>query len=687
MGKFALLLVLMALLVVKRVKAQEENVLEEVVRDLLEDMAIDGRLSENGDEAEDLYAIADNKIDINSATADELRSLHVLKEAQIQSIIEERNKMGAFTSALDLLMLKDFDEWLVERLRHFIKVEDEVDIVKPRKIKGEFVFRASRQLQESKGYTQGAKNPYLGKPIKLLSRNKIEINEVYSLGFVSESDAGEPIGRYGIRVTDFLSGYFAYKKNKNGLARAVVGHYHAHVGQGLGLWTGFSADNTSLQSSLDKNAEPISPTLSASEYGYLRGVAGTLVHNKSYFTLFMSHTDNDASIFRREADSSSVWIQTIQADGYHRTKTEIEGRNNVSLMVGGGYASQGFNGERIGGKVGIGLNKWHSSKALYNEDKLYRINYPNTDDIVTLHTDHRIMFSRVKMYGEVAYQISEDKALAVMQAMDLALRGGSYLTIGYRSFGRHYYAAVQSPWSRWSQPSSEEGLYIGIQASPHTDVTLLASANLYKNRWLTYKCQSPSSGYKFRINLSYTPVKWNEITLRVRMDGNEVTSAAANYKLQQEKRVSYKIQYQSSPVDWVRFKGGIEIIHYRKEREASSDGVWLSQEIKISFDKLCKMRATLYMAHFDTDDYNSRVYVYMPDVLYTMSTPMFSGRGVVAMGQISLNPHPDLSLALRIKHVRYLDRDKIGTGNEEVDGSRKSEVKLQLRYKLFHRFG
>ena len=110
MGKFALLLVLMALLVVKSVKAQEENVLEEVVRDLLEDMAIDGRLSENGDEAEDLYAIADNKIDINSATADELRSLHVLKEAQIQSIIEERNKMGAFTSVLDLLMLKDFDD-------------------------------------------------------------------------------------------------------------------------------------------------------------------------------------------------------------------------------------------------------------------------------------------------------------------------------------------------------------------------------------------------------------------------------------------------------------------------------------------------------------------------------------------------------------------------------------------------
>lgn len=686
MEKIAILLFLMSLLTMKTVKAQEENILEEVVRDLLEDMAIDGRLSENGEEAEDLYAIADNKLDINSASADELRSLHVLKETQIQKVIEERNKTGAFTSTLDLLMLDEFDEWLVERLKHFIKVEDEVDAAKSKKIKGEFVLRAGCQIQEAKGYTTEAKNQYLGKPMKLLSRNKIEINEVYSLGFVSESDAGEPIGKYGITITDFLSGYFSYKKNKNGLARAIIGHYHAHVGQGLGLWTGFSADNTSLQSSLDKNAEPVSPTLSASEYGYLRGVAGTLVHNKSYLTLFVSHTDNDASIFRGEADSSHVWIQTIQADGYHRTKTEIEGRNNVSLMAGGGYASQGFNGETIGGKVGVGINKWHSTKALYNDDKLYRINYPNTGDIVTLHADHRIMFSRVKMYGEVAYQISEVKALAVMQAMDLALRGGSYLTIGYRSFGKHYYAAIQSPWSRWSQPSSEEGLYIGMQASPHADVTLLASANIYKNKWLTYKCQSPSSGHKFRINLSYTPVKWNEITLRVRMDGNEVTSAAANHRLQQEKRVSYKLQYQSSPAGWVRFKGGIEFIHYRKEREASSDGVWLSQEFKLAIDKLCKMRVTLYIAHFDTDDYNSRVYAYMPDVLYTMSTPMFSGRGVVAMGQTTLNPHPDLSVSLRVKHVRYLDRNKIGTGNEEVDGSRKSEVKVQLRYKLFLRF-
>lgn len=686
MEKTLLLLVLISHLFVIKVGAQEENVLEDVVRDLLEDMAIDGRLSETGDEAEDLYALAENKLDINSASADELRSLHVLKESQIQSIIEERNKMGAFTSVLDLLMLNDFDEWLLERLRHFIKIEDEVDIVGPNKLKGEFVFRVGRQIQEAKGYKADTKNPYLGKSFKLLSRNKVEFNDVYSLGFVSESDAGEPIGSYGISVTDFISGYLAYKKNRNGLARAVIGHYHAHVGQGLGLWTGFSADNTSLQSSLDKNAEPISPTLSASEYGYLRGSACTLVHNKSYFTLFASQTDNDASIFQEEADSSQVWIQTIQADGYHRTLSEIEGRNNVCLIVGGGYASQGFNGEVIGGKVGIGANKWHSSKTLFNRDKLYRINYPNTDDIVTIHTDHRIMFSRVKMYGEVAYQISEERALAVMQAVDIALRGGSYLTVGYRSFGRHYYAAIQSPWSRWSQPSSEEGLYIGMQASPHANVTLLASANIYKNKWLTYGCQMPSSGQKLRLNLSYTPVKWNEIILRIRMDGNDVTSAATQYRLRHEKRVSCKLQYQSSPTEWARFKGGIEMIHYRKERDVISEGLWLCQEIKFSFEKLCKMKMTLFMGHFDTDDYNSRAYAYVPDVLYSMSTPSFSGRGVVALGQLSFNPHRNLSISLRIKHVRYLDRDKIGTGNEEICGSRKSEAKIQMRYKLFCRF-
>lgn len=686
MGKSVILFVFLSILIASPLVAQEENVLEDVVRDLLEDMAIDGRLSENGDEAEDLYAFADNKLDINSATADEFRSLHVLKESQIQSIIEERNKMGAFTSVLDLLMLKDFDEWLVDRLRHFIKLEDEVEIEKSSKIKGEIVFRASRQLQQAKGYKSDTKNRYLGKPIKLLSRNKLEINEVYSLGFVAESDAGEPIGSRGIKATDFLSGYLAYKKNKNGLARAVIGHYHAHVGQGLGLWTGFSADNTSLQSSLDKNAEPISPTLSASEYGYLRGVAGTIVHNKSYFTLFASQTDNDASVFTRDADTSQVRIQTIQTDGYHRTEKEIEGRNNVGLITGGMYASQGINGEVLGGKVGIGVNKWYSSKSLYNEDKLYRINYPNTDEILTLHADHRIMFSRVKVYGEAAFQKSDGKALAVMQAIDLSLRGGSYLTIGYRSFGRHYYAAIQSPWSRWGQPSGEEGLYIGMQASPHADVALLASANLYKNKWLTYRCQAPSSGHKIRLTLSYSPVKWNEIILRVRMDGNDVTTSTAKYRLQYEKRISYKVQYQSSPVEWVRFKGGIELIHYRKDREASSDGIWLYQEMKLSFEALCKMRIILYMAHFDTDDYSSRVYTYLPDVLYSMSTPAFSGKGVIVTGQLSLNPHRDLSLSLRVKHVRYLDRDKIGTGNEEISGSRKSEVKIQLRYKLFHRF-
>lgn len=663
--------------------AQEEADIDMIVRDLLEDMAIDGRLSENGDEAQDLYELAEKKIDINSATADELRSIHVLTESQVQSIIYERSRVGAFNSVLDLMMMPEFDEWFVTRLARFIKYDDPAEKHQRHYLKGEFLSRVAIQTPKAAGFDTIVKSPYVGEPLKLLSRNKLSLDDKLTVGFVAESDMGEPICSHGVSLTDFTSGFLSYKNNHNGIARAVIGHYHIHIGQGLGVWTGFSTDQTSVQASIDRRTEIINPTLSAAESGYLRGGACMLVHNKSYLTLYSSWTDNDATMLTMSNDTieESEYVQTIQKDGYHRTQKEIEGRNNVETKLSGVYASQGF----YLGKIGVGANKWRCSVPLSNGDQLYRLNYPSVEDIVTYHTDFRLIYPRVKIYGEGALQDTRKKGLAVICGIDLALAGGSYLTIAYRDFSRNYYAAVQNPYSRWAQPSGERGMYMAMQTSPVRKLEVLTSINLYSNRWLTYRCMFPSDGYKIRLNAKYAINKNAEVAIRVRIDDNDISSSANQYKKEREHRISYKMHYESAPLPIVRFKGAVEQIHYRKGEREASIGWWFSQELKIKAENMSNLSATLYVAHFDTDDYNSRIYAYMPDMLYSMSTPAYSGKGVIAIGQLGINPVSNLTLTARVKRLRYLDREEIGTGNEKTSGAGRTEFKIQLRYKLFHR--
>lgn len=662
---------------------QEETEIDKIVRDLLEDMAIDGRLSENGDEAQDLYELAEKKIDLNSATADELRSIHVLTESQVQSIIYERSRLGAFSSILDLLMLPEFDEWFVERLAKFVKYDDPAEKKRKNYLKGEFLSRITMQTPKSCGFDTIVKSPYVGEPYKLLLRNKLTLSDIMTAGFVAESDMGEPICSHGVRFTDFTSGFLSYKNNRNGLARAIIGHYNAHVGQGLGLWTGFCADQTSVQVTLDRRSENITPTLSAAESGYLRGGACMLVHNQSYLTLLYSWTDEDASMIKMGNDTTereAEYVQSVQRDGYHRTEGEINGRNNIEVKVLGVYASQGF---RLG-KIGIGGNRWNCSTALNKGEQLYRLNYPNGKDITTYHADYRLIFPRVKLYGEIALQETDNRSIAVMNGIDVALAGGSYMTIAYRDFGRHYYAAVQNPFSRWSQPSGERGLYMGLQTSPVRQLSVLTTINLYRNRWLTYRCKFPSDGYKIRLNATYAINQNSDITFKLRIDNNDISLSGNQYKKEREHRISYKGQYEASPLEMIRFKGAIEQVHYRKGEGDASIGWWFSQEIRWKMEKWRKMSVTGYMAHFDTRDYNSRVYAYMPDMLYSMSTPAYSGRGVVLLGQISINPIKNLSISARVKRLRYLDREEIGSGNEKTYGDGRTEWKIQLRYKLYN---
>jgi len=127
----------------------------------------------------------------------------------------------------------------------------------------------------------------------------------------------------------------------------------------------------------------------------------------------------------------------------------------------------------------------------------------------------------------------------------------------------------------------------------------------------------------------------------------------------------------------------LEVKNYRKE-EATSKGYFLSQDIyaTINTGNRYPLRITLRYAFFDTDDFNSRIYSYENDLLYTFSIPAFHYQGTRFYLLMRHTLGNNLDLRFKYSTTRYTNRNEIGSGLNRINGNKMSEVKAQIVLKF-----
>ena len=124
-----------------------------------------------------------------------------------------------------------------------------------------------------------------------------------------------------------------------------------------------------------------------------------------------------------------------------------------------------------------------------------------------------------------------------------------------------------------------------------------------------------------------------------------------------------------------------EYAHYRNDDGSNEHGYFLCQDIAYKpEDKPYSL--TFRYALFDAKDYNARIYAYENDVLYSFSVPALYGKGmrVYLLGKVKL--FNALTLYARIGRTIYSDRDKIGSGLTLIEGNHKTDLKVEVIWKL-----
>ena len=124
------------------------------------------------------------------------------------------------------------------------------------------------------------------------------------------------------------------------------------------------------------------------------------------------------------------------------------------------------------------------------------------------------------------------------------------------------------------------------------------------------------------------------------------------------------------------FRTRVELLWYDKKGAAPEQGFLTYADI--IYKPLRKpYSGNIRLQYFETDSYNSRMYAYENDVLYSFSIPVFYDKGYRYYLNMNYDITRRLSVWIRLAQTVYPDKNVTGSGLDEIAGNKKTEIKVQ----------
>ncbi|HUX55015.1 MAG TPA: hypothetical protein VMV56_11420, partial [Williamwhitmania sp.] len=643
-----------------------------LIETLLEELAEKEDMSEEAleDVSNNLLNLIDNPININDTTPGNLAQLP-LTNLQVGSILDYIRKHGQLASQYELPLIPGIDQALAENLIPFITVGPVVKASSSKKTRNRLLMRYRRVLEQQNGYLPlskgGPVNGYLGSPDGLLVKGRMQLPHRITLGFTAEKDPGEEFLRgSNPNGFDFYSGYIAATE-LGVLKQLVVGDFSANFGQGLTLWTGYSLGKASLLIDPGKRGRTISPYSSTDENRFFRGVATTAAWGEVTITGFASHKNMDGNL-----ETDTTGFSSYLATGSHATANEMANKHTISEDAMG----LNFSLSHSWFKVGVSGFGAKTNKPFVPSTAPQDMLEPDPTEILRIGTHFLAITHKAEFFGEVATDQYRSTAMVAGGMWQAAPALTAYI-VG-RNYGKRYLSRMTAGFGEGSQTSAERGICIGLETSPYPKWRLRSYADFFSFTWLRYRASAPSSGNEvfteatFRSDSGFAlQLLFTRETKPYNIDINQ------NTQLEQNTKTRARVQITFSPSKTVTLRTRLEHVWYDKELSPNEKGVVLLQDLTWYAGNR-KLSLSARAAYFNTDGWDSRLYAYESDVLYSFSVPAYYLSGarfyLLATSKLTQN----LTLWLRWSQIRFAQKNEVGSGLTAINGNAKNEVKAQF---------
>lgn len=669
--------------------SQDNEVMDDVLEFFLEE--IEGEFDFDTF-LEKLSDYQSQPLNLNSASREELEDFGLLSSLQIDDFLNYRDEIGKLVNQYELQCINSFDLKTIFRILPFVTVGAELDDFSfkgfLRKGTHEFFTRYQQVLQEQEGYIKNdtledgsVTSRYLGSPAKIYSRYRYKYERNFSVGMTAEKDAGEQFFKGEQKAGyDFYSAHLAVNNYKK-LKHLVVGDYEVRFGQGLVAWTGLAFSKSSDVMNIKRKAYPIKPYTSVNEFAFFRGAAATYEMKDFDITLFGSSKKTDSNIdtvFNNIGEEIDITSSSFINSGFHRTNSELN--NKRQLRQNNAGTSIQYKKDTWG----IGLNAIYTNFDLpvSSNDQLYERFFFDGDTQWNVGIEYFKTIRNIHLFGETA--INDAGGLATVNGALVSLHPTLDVSMLYRNIDVDYYGLFANGFTENSRTNNEHGFYLGWQMRPTRAWTLKGYIDMYTFPWLRFGVDAPSSGRESLVQLTHKPSRSLEIYARYRNETKQ-KNLSANESVSDlivpHSRSNYRLQFRYKYSKALTFKTRIEQVRFQEGDRDVEKGVILFQDVQYK-PLSSPITLTGRVALFDTDSFNSRVYAYENDVLYSFSIPGFQGRGTRYYLVTKYRLNRNISFWLRYAQTNFRDRDSVGSGTEESLGNLRSDVKLQVRLKF-----
>jgi hypothetical protein len=663
---------------------------------LIENLVEDADLQEFDfdTEFERLETYRKNPMDINKCSREELIAFGLLSEIQVQAFLNYRRNYGQIYSFFELLNVPTFDEQTVRRIVPYLSFEP-VKALEPFSFKRAFKYgknqlfvRYQRTLEKSEGYFPDdslSAREYPGSPDKIYMRYRITYKDRMSMGLTLEKDAGEqyfvPFSQNAkVRLPDYWSFHYYMKDLSRNVKALAIGDYQIYFGQGLTIWAGFGIRKGANALNVKRFAPAIRPYTSVNEALFLRGAAATFGFGRMQrleTTVFASHRFRDANIALADtSDDASLdvlQISSLQETGLHRTEAEIADKNSTQLISSGAQLKYKGDSWQIGAHVVYN----RLSDSLNRIPQLYQKYQFSGQDNLMAGLDYAWLYKNIQLFGETA--LSHNGGFATMNGLLAALDERLGVSVIHRHYGKNYQSLLGNAFGESTGLNNESGLYLGMNTNLGRGFSMNGYFDVFRFPWLRSSVDAPSRGYEYLLRLDYAPgYKW-AVYAQYRMEdkqGNYSENTTPIDYLISRKRQNLRLHLRYRINKEFELRSRAEFSAYRDHE--FNRGFMIYQDIVWS-PAFAPIKLQARFAIFDAEDYDTRIYAYENDVLYAFSVPAYYGRGTRFYLNFNYKINRNVSLWLRYAQTYFADRDVISSGNDEIQGNRRSEVKVQIR--------
>jgi hypothetical protein len=634
---------------------------------------------------ENLAQILANPLDLNSVTSEQLRSLYILREEQLNAFLNYRKENGPFISLYELQSIAEFDEKTISTLLYFVVVKQGLldKSFASRVLSNQnnyLVIRSERTLEQKKGYSPEAdsSNRYAGSPNKLYTRFRTAQSNDFSFGFTLEKDPGEAITwkpsarQYGF---DYIS-YHAQLLNRGKIKNVIVGDYQAQFGQGLIFGGGFGAGKgAETITTIRKSNIGFLPYTSLTESGFFRGTAVSYKLNPvlSVHTLLSSNRRNG----RLQNDSlsdTSILLSSIASSGLHRTTDELAKRKQIEETNIGLVMSYSKNNI----EAGVIFSQTNFSVPVTKVIRPYnQFNFTgNQNTNVGAFLNYSI--NNFTFFSEASQSVNHEKAIVAGALASLSAQLDFSLL--YRHYAPDFYSFYGNALAENTQSQNESAMYWGWKYYFSKEYSLSGYIDLFQFPWLRYRGYSPSSGNEWLIRFNYQPSKNVFIFLQAREETKDrnLSSISTLYQTSQGSKINYWINcdYAISPT--LSFKTRVQTSSYQLAQSVTH-GFAIVQDVNVSYRQFS---LSARYALFKTDNYDTRLYIYERDIWLGFSFQPYTGVGIRMYALLQYKLSNKVDLWLRWANTSYQNVETIGSGLEMINGSSKNDIKVQIRVRF-----